>query len=157
MDEIDWLIGLVTEVRSIRSEMNVPASARAPLVLIGADARTQARVARQRDRISTLARLDTLRFGDEAPTGAVQFVVGEATGALFVADFIDLAAEKARLTKAIDGFDAERTKILKKLDNAEFIKKAPAAVVAENQEKLADATEARNKLAAALQRLGALT
>ena len=157
VDEINWLIGLVTEIRSIRSEMNVPASARAPLVLIGADATTQARVARQRDRIATLARLETIRFADEAPTGAVQFVAGEATGALFVADFIDLAAEKARLVKAIDGLEAERTKILKKLDNAEFLKKAPAAVVAENQDKLAEATEARDKMAAALTRLGTLS
>ena len=156
-EEIDWLISLITEVRSIRSEMNVPPSARAPLVLIGADARTTARVARQKDRLLTLARLDSVRFASEAPTGSVQFVIGEASGALSIAEFIDLAAEKARLSKAIAGLEADASKISKKLDNAEFVAKAPEAVVAENQEKLADAKAALAKMAAALERLLQLT
>ena len=156
-EEIDWLISLITEVRSIRSEMNVPPSARAPLVLIGADARTSARVARQKDRLLTLARLDSVRFASEAPTGSVQFVIGEASGALSIAEFIDLAAEKARLSKAIAGLEADASKISKKLDNAEFVAKAPEAVVAENQEKLADAKAALAKMAAALERLLQLT
>ena len=156
-EEIDWLISLITEVRSIRSEMNVPPSARAPLVLIGADARTSGRVARQKDRLLTLARLDSVRFASEAPTGSVQFVIGEASGALSIAEFIDLAAEKARLSKAIAGLEADASKISKKLDNAEFVAKAPEAVVAENQEKLADAKAALAKMAAALERLLQLT
>jgi len=151
--EIDWVIDLVTEVRSIRSEMNVPPSARAPLVLVGADAVTQGRVGRQRDRLTTLARLDSIRPSDTAPAGAVQFVIGEATGCLSIAEFIDLAAERARLSKAIANLEGEIGKISKKLDNADFIAKARESVVQENRDKLAEAEAARTKMAAALARL----
>jgi valyl-tRNA synthetase len=154
--EIDWVIDLVNEVRSIRAEMNVPPSARAPLVLVGADSRTQGRAARQRDRLCTLARLDSIRFADQAPAGAVQFVIGAATGCLSIAEFIDLDAERARLAKAISGLDSDIVRVRKKLDNAEFMAKAPEAVVAENREKLADAETAKAKMAAALDRLAAV-
>ncbi len=155
-DEIDWIIELVNEVRSIRAEMNVPPSARAPLVLVGADSRTQGRAARQRDRLCTLARLDSIRFADQAPAGAVQFVIGESTGCLSIAEFIDLGAERARLTKALAGLDGDIARVRKKLDNAEFMAKAPEAVVAENREKLAEAEAAKAKMAAALARLAAV-
>jgi valyl-tRNA synthetase len=154
--EIDWVIELVTQVRSIRAEMNVPPSARAPLVLVGANAVTQARVARQRDRVCSLARLDSIRLADAVPAGAVQFVLEEATGCMSIAEFIDLTAERARLNKAITGFDNEITRISKKLGNADFVAKAPESVVAENQAKLDDAVAAKAKLAAALARLDAV-
>jgi len=154
--EIDWVIELVNEVRSIRAEMNVPPSARAPLVLVGADSRTQGRVARQRDRLCTLARLDSIRFADQAPAGAVQFVIAEATGCLSIAEFIDLAAERARLSKALAGLDGDIARVRKKLDNAEFMAKAPESVVAENRDKLAEAETAKAKMAAALARLEAV-
>ena len=63
----------------------------------------------------------------------MQFVAGEATGALSIAEFIDLAAERARLAKALDGLDKDIDRVLKKLDNADFMAKAPEAVVAENR------------------------
>jgi valyl-tRNA synthetase len=152
-DEIDWLIGLVSEVRSIRAEMNVPPSARPPLTLVGAGPLTQERLKRNRDRLCTLARLDAVREADAAPHGAVLFVAGEATGALAVAEYIDLAAEKARLAKAIGSADQDILRTAKKLDNADFLARAPAEVVEENREKLAEAQAALEKLRAALARL----
>jgi valyl-tRNA synthetase len=154
--EIGWLIDLVSEVRSIRSEMNVPPSARAPLVLVGADARTRTRLQRHRDLILTLARLSDAREAEAAPAGAVPFVIGEATAALSIAEFIDLRAEKARLQKEIAALasDAERTR--KKLENPDFVARAPEEVVEENRERLAEAEAARGKLESALGRLEAV-
>jgi valyl-tRNA synthetase len=154
--EIDWLIELVSEVRSIRAEMNVPPSARPALSLVGANPVTQGRLARNRDRLCALARLDAVRLADAAPTGAVPFVVGEATGALAIAEFIDLAAEKARLAKEIAALDQDIARVSKKLDNADFIARAPEAVVEENRAKLADAQTAKAKLESALARLKGL-
>jgi valyl-tRNA synthetase len=151
--EIDWVVALVTEVRSIRAEMNVPSSARTPLVLVGADARTLARVARNRDRLCTLARLDGVREADQPPAGAAQFALGEATGALSIAAFIDLSAERARLSKAVAGLESDIAHVMKKLDNVAFMAKAPEAVVVENREKLAEAETAKAKFEAALARL----
>jgi valyl-tRNA synthetase len=154
--ETDWLIDLVTEVRSIRSEMNVPPGARVPLTLVGVDAVTRARVTRNKDRLCTLARLAHVHVADAVPVGAVQFVVGEATGALSIAEFIDLKAEKARLEKALAGLakDVERNQA--KLGNADFIARAPEAVVAEQREKLAEAQGAIAKMQSALARLAAV-
>jgi valyl-tRNA synthetase len=154
--EIDWLIALVSEVRSIRAEMNVPPSARPALSLVGADAVTQGRLGRNRDRLCALARLDAVRLAEAAPAGAVPFVIGEATGALAIAEFIDLAAEKARLAKEIAALEQDIGRISKKLDNADFIARAPEAVVEENRAKLADAQTAKAKLESALARLKGL-
>ena len=151
--EIGWLIELVSEVRSIRSEMNVPPAARAPLVLVGAGPDTKARLTRHRELIATLARLSDVKEADAAPHGSAPFSIGEATAALSIAEFIDLAAEKTRLEKEIatHASDAERTR--KKLDNPDFIARAPDEVVEENRERLAEAEAAQAKLQSALTRL----
>jgi valyl-tRNA synthetase len=124
--------------------------------LVGADPVTQGRLARNRDRLCALARLDAVRLAETPPAGAVPFVIGEATGALAIAEFIDLAAEKTRLEKAIAALDQDISRLSKKLDNADFIARAPEAVVEENREKLAEAQTAKAKLESALARLKGL-
>ena len=156
-DEIDWVIALVTEVRSIRAEMNVPPSARPPLVLtVGDETGLAARVARQKERLCALARLDSVRVAEELPQGSVQFVVDGVTAGLSIADFIDLAAERARLEKAILGFESDIQRVARKLDNAEFMAKAPESVIQENQEKRAEAEAAKAKMTSALARLASV-
>jgi valyl-tRNA synthetase len=154
--EIGWLIDLVSEIRSIRAEMNVPPGARTPLTLSGAGAATRERLARHRDLILTLARLSSADVAEAAPAGAVPFVIGEATGALAIAEFIDIAAERARLAKEIAALDADIDRTAKKLANADFVARAPEAVVEENRERLAGAEAAKAKLAAARARLDAV-
>jgi valyl-tRNA synthetase len=151
--EIGWLIDLVSEVRSIRAEMNVPPGARVPLTLTGADAATRSRMERLGGLASTLARLGSLAEAEAPPPGAVPFVIGETTAALAIAEFIDLAAERARLTKEIGVLTVDIDRTAKKLANADFVARAPEEVVEENRERLADAEAAKTKLEAALGRL----
>jgi valyl-tRNA synthetase len=154
--EIGWVIELVSEVRSIRSEMNVPPSARAPLTLIGAGEVARGRLARNRDLIVTLGRLESAKEADAPPAGAVPFVLGEATGALAIAEFIDLAAEKARLSKEIASFAGDIERTAKKLNNPDFIARAREDVVQENRDRLIESETAKAKLEAALARLSAI-
>ena len=154
--EIGWVIDLVSEVRSIRSEMNVPPSARAPLTLIGAGEVARGRLARNRDLIVTLGRLESAKEADAPPAGAVPFVLGEATGALAIAEFIDLTAEKARLNKEIASFTGDIERTAKKLDNPDFIARAREDVVQENRDRLVESQAAKAKLEAALARLSAI-
>ena len=154
--EIGWVIDLVSEVRSIRSEMNVPPSARAPLTLIGAGEVARGRLARNRDLIVTLGRLESAKEADAPPAGAVPFVLGEATGALAIAEFIDLAAEKARLNKEIASFAGDIERTAKKLNNPDFIARAREDVVQENRDRLVESETAKAKLEAALARLSAI-
>jgi valyl-tRNA synthetase len=153
--EIGWLVDLVTEVRSIRAEMNVPPGARVPMTVTGANAGTVERLTRHRDLILTLARLESVGEG-EAPAGSVPFVVGEATAALAIAAFIDLTAERARLTKEIATHASDIERVNKKLGNPDFLAKAKEEVIEENREKLAEAEAAKAKLEAALGRLAAV-
>src|SRR6185369_16444405 len=106
--------------------------------------------------VTRLLRVSELSFVDAAPEGSIPYVVEGATLALPVAEFIDLAAERARLGKEVAtlGVDIERT--ARKLDNADFIARAPEEVVEENRERLADAEAAKAKLEAALSRLTAV-
>ena len=156
MAEIDWLITLVSEVRSLRAEMNLPAAARPPLTLVGAEPLTLERLKRNRDRLCTLARLETVREAAAPPPGAVLFVAGEATAALSVAGYIDLAAETARLTKAAATAEQDAARTEKKLANPDFTARAPPDVVEETRAKLAEAQAALEKLRAVLSRLVAV-
>ncbi len=90
--EIGWLIKFISEVRSVRAEMNVPAGAKVPLVISGANDETRARVARHEETLLRLARLDQIEFG-KPPSGAVQIVLDEAVLALPLAGIIDIDAE----------------------------------------------------------------
>jgi valyl-tRNA synthetase len=154
--EIGWLIDLVSDIRSIRSEMNVPPSAKPPLTVVGASDVTRARLVRHRASLLALGRVDSIAVADVAPAGAVSFPVGEATAALSIAVYIDVAAEMARLHKALAVADSDIARVNNKLGNADFMAKAPEAVVAENREKLAEAQAAKDKLLAALARLQTL-
>ncbi|HWA21865.1 MAG TPA: valine--tRNA ligase [Caulobacterales bacterium] len=154
-EEINWLIGLVSETRSARAELNVPAGAKIPLLLVGAAKESCRRLERHQELIDRLARLDYSTTADAAPTGSVTFVHGEATVALQLEGVVDFSAEAERLVKEINRLDGEIAKIDGKLGNAEFVRKAPKEVVEEQRERRAEAQAAKAKLEAALQRLRA--
>ena len=153
--ELDWTVRFITEVRTVRSELNVPAGARIPAILRGASDQTKARLAANEGQIKSLARIAEIAIDAELPAGAVQTVLDEATLALPLADVIDLDAERARLSKEIDKLAKEITGYDKKLANKAFLAKAPEDVVAEQHERRSDASEAKAKLEAALERLSA--
>jgi valyl-tRNA synthetase len=153
MEEINWVVELVSEIRSVRSEMNVPAAARVPLILIDADARTSELLLRHRDAVMTLARLASARTGDAIPKGSAQFVIGDTVAALPLGDVIDFGKERARLQKEIKKADDEIARFDAKLANEKFVAKAPQDVVEEQKEKREDALATKVRLNEALNRL----
>ena len=152
--EINWLIEAISEIRSVRAEMNVPAGAQVPLIVVGASDATRARMGETEAVLKRLARLAEISEADAVPEGAVQTVLGEATLALPLADVIDVDAEKARLSKDIAKLEGEIMKISGKLGNKGFLDKAPEAVIEENKARLAEEEARRDKLQSALARLG---
>jgi valyl-tRNA synthetase len=154
--EIGWLVDLVTEIRQLRAEMNVPPSAKPPLAFVSPDATTAERMARHRDLILTLGRVSELASADTAPAGAVTFVTGGATAAISLAGIIDLSAERTRLTKEIAAFDRDIDHVNRKLGNPNFVARAAPEVVDEQREKLGEAEAGKAKLEAALARLDAM-
>jgi valyl-tRNA synthetase len=154
--EIGWLVDLVTEIRQLKAEMNVPQGARPGLSFIAPDAVTASRIARHRDLILTLGRVSDLSTVEAAAEGAVTFVSGGATAALSLAGIIDLTAERTRLAKEIAAFDSDIGHFNKKLGNPNFVDRAAPEVVEEQRQKLAEAEVGKAKLQAALARLDAV-
>jgi valyl-tRNA synthetase len=152
--EIGWVIRFISEVRSVRAEMNVPAGAKVPLVISGANAETEARVARHQETLLRLARLETIEFG-KPPAGAVQLVIDEATVALPLAGIIDIDAEQQRLKREIDKVGSEIRQLDAKLGNEKFVSRAPEHVVEEQRERKSEAEAVAAKLEQALKRLEA--
>ncbi|WP_306048727.1 valine--tRNA ligase [Oceaniradius stylonematis] len=152
-DEINWLVDLVSGIRSVRAEMNVPPSAKAPLAVVGANQTTCARLLRHDPAIKQLARAEDIVIESEAPKGAAQIVVREATVCLPLGGLIDIEAEKARLQKAIAKARDEIARLDKKLANEKFVANAKPEVVEAERDKLAEAKPALEKLEAALARI----
>ena len=154
--EMNWVIDLITAVRSVRQEMNVPAGAKIPLVFVGGDAQAGAKLDANRGVIERLARLSEISTSDAAPKGAVQIVHHGAVVALPLAEFIDIAAEQARLEKERAKAEKEIAAVDKKLANKNFVERAPKEVVEEQHARRAGYEEEREKLVAALERLKSL-
>jgi valyl-tRNA synthetase len=150
--EIGWLIDLVTAIRSVRSEMNVPAASQIPLVLIAGD-ETRARAGRWNDALKRLARLSDVAFASAPSAGSVQLLVRGEIAALPLAGVIDLAAERSRLEKELTKIADDVSRIDKKLDNADFMARAPEEVVEEQRERREEALDRESKVRAALERL----
>jgi valyl-tRNA synthetase len=149
--EMDWAVRLISAIRTVRAEMNVPPSAHLPLLLKGAHEQTRRRMQTHRDLILRLARLSSIDIAPEnLPKGSAQTLVDETALILPLADFIDLEKEKARLGKEIGKLVAEGSKLEAKLANPNFTERAPPEVIEEHRERLTALDEARRKLNDAL-------
>jgi valyl-tRNA synthetase len=153
--EMGWLVKLISDIRSARAELNVPAGAKLKLLVVGANDTTHKRLETHRAAIERLARIEGVEAASAAPKAALQLVVGEATYALPVGEVIDLEAEGARLQKEIKKLGDEIAKIDAKLGNAAFVSKAPEEVVEEQRERRSQAEQTRARLSTALERLKA--
>lgn len=152
-DEIRYLINIISEIRYIRSEMNVPLSAKPVLQLRGASALQARSVETNHAALTRLARLASVETVESFGKGTARGTVDGVDIGLPLADILDLDAERARLEKAITGVGTEIDKISRKLDNPGFIAKAPEDVVAENRRRLDEEVSRRGALEAALARL----
>ncbi|MBV9570650.1 MAG: valine--tRNA ligase [Alphaproteobacteria bacterium] len=153
-NEMCWVIDLVSGIRSVRAEMNVPASAKIALVLKDASAQSAARLDRHRDVVMTLARLASAHTADSIPQGSAQFVLHEATAAIPLGAVIDFAKERARLEKELAKAQSEIAKIDGKLNNADFVARAPEEIIDEQKERRAEAAALAERLNQALGMLG---
>jgi valyl-tRNA synthetase len=151
--ETQWVIDLVSGVRSVRAEMNVPPSAKIGLVIKDAAPETRERLARGRDVIQQLARLVSADVTDTLPKGSAQFVLGEATIGLPLGDVIDFGKERARLEKELKKANDEIARFDAKLSNEQFVARAPEEVLMEQREKRAEAIATAARLKEAVARL----
>ncbi|MGB3721714.1 MAG: valine--tRNA ligase [Pacificimonas sp.] len=152
--EVDWLINLVTAIRSSRSELNVPAGAKLPMFVREASDRTTGRIDRNRAMLQRLARIESISLEATPEGGAAQIIADEATFVIPLEGIIDLGVEKARLTKNAEAAEKEAAAIEKRLGNPGFRANAKPDVIVETEEKLTERKAEGERLRAALVRLG---
>ena len=152
--EIGWVVDLVTAIRSVRAEMNIPPATLTPLVLAGASAETKERAQRWNDVVKRhgAARRHFLRRSPRRKARLQLLVRGEVA-ALPLKGVIDLSAERARLDKEIAKADADIKRVDAKLGNEKFVANAPEEIVEEEKEKREAAVARKAKILEALERL----
>ncbi|MEM7680198.1 MAG: valine--tRNA ligase, partial [Pseudomonadota bacterium] len=153
--KMDWLQRFISEIRSVRADMNVPAGAKIKLLVKGACEFTQEGLKAFEDIILKMARLESIELTDSVPGGAIQTIVDQTILILPIADIIDLDAERSRLKKAIEKLEDNIFKTSKKLENKNFVANAPEDVIEEQRRRINEDQEKRDKLAAALKQLDA--
>ncbi|MBT5923879.1 MAG: valine--tRNA ligase, partial [Cellvibrionales bacterium] len=149
---------VIVAVRNIRGEMNISPAKALPVFFNHGSEQDKTRLANGQPLIQTLAKVESITWldaNDEAPAAATQ-LVGELEIMVPLAGFIDKDAEIARLDKEIAKLDKEVGRLSGKLNNSGFIDKAPEDVVAKEQQKLADAKDAQQRLENQKQQLNAL-
>jgi valyl-tRNA synthetase len=154
-DEIGWVVRLIGEIRSVRTEMNVPVATKVPLSLPGASPEVRERARRHEETISRLARLESIAFPKSAPKGAAVLVVGDTTAAFPLAGVIDMGEEMKRLLREIEKSESDLAKMDAKLDNPQFMAKAKEEAVVETRERKAELEGTIKRLKAAVKRLEA--
>lgn len=153
-DELNWLVALISEIRTVRSEMNVPPSQKSPVFLQDAVHETLDRAQRWFEAISRLARASEIgALNGPVPKNAAQAVLGEATIILPLEGLIDLEAEKKRLAGALAKAEGELKKVQAKLANADFVARAPEAILDEHRDREESFINEVKRLGAALVRL----
>jgi valyl-tRNA synthetase len=154
--EMDWVVRIVSDIRTMRAELNVPQAARLVLGHRDTSAEAMHRLERHGALITTLARLERITGDAASDRGSAQLAVPGATLLLRLAGVIDAAAETARLRKDVAKQDDEIGRIDRKLANADFIAKADPEIVAEQRERRDQATQRRARLESAIARLAAM-
>ncbi|MBC7908241.1 MAG: valine--tRNA ligase, partial [Rhodospirillaceae bacterium] len=159
-EEMDWVVRVISNVRGVRSEMNVPAAAQVELLVSGLAGSKQAWAKTHADLILRLARLSVLepqaapdRITQAFAQGAAQMVVDEATFVMPLGGVIDIDKERARLEKEIARVEGEIAKVDKKFANPDFVARAAPEVVEENRERREEWSAAKVKFQEAMQRL----
>ena len=156
--DVEWLKNVILAIRNIRGEMNVPPSKALSLLLKNGSDEDLRRLDSTRQSLSKLAKLEDIQWlsaNDEAPMSATQ-LVGAMEVLVPMSGLIDKAAEIARLEKEVQKLDKEIQRLQGKLGNAGFLDKAPADVVAKEQEKLAAQQAALAKLSEQIQTIKTL-
>jgi valyl-tRNA synthetase len=138
---------------AVRAEMNISPATQIPLTLAGVAAETKERAGRWGEFLKRLARLGDITFADAPPPGSVQLLVRGETAALPLKGVIDLAAERARLSKELTKVEADIKRVDAKLGNADFLARAPEEVVEGEREKREEALARKQKIIEALERL----
>lgn len=152
--EIEWIVQVITTIRSMRVEGSVPHKVKTQLMLKDISDEHRGYIDRNNSILSKLANVNDIFFTSEPmPKDAIQSLLDETSIGLIISDEIDLTKEKERINRDLKKALEDIEKFTKNISNEQFIKNAPERVILENKQRLADATYKKSKLEDAKSRL----
>jgi valyl-tRNA synthetase len=153
-EQIEWVIDLVREIRSVRNELSIPPSTKLEAYVDGASEAARTAISVQTMSLGRLARIDNWTLGKPPVGAAAQIIVGTSTVTVPLEGLIDIEAEKARLKKALEVSQKEAKSLEGRLNNPSFVEKAKPEAVEKARADHAHHSAEAERLAAALDRLG---
>jgi valyl-tRNA synthetase len=155
--EIEWVVSLVSEIRSLRAETSVPSKSKTNLILKDVENNHQHYLTNNNNIICKLANLDEIVvITGPLPTETIQGVIEGVSFGLSIVSEIDVEKERVRLEKELKKVSEDIENITKKLSNEKFLQKAPEKVILENRNRLSNAEDKKSKLRMAKSRLNTI-
>jgi len=154
--EIEWVKAFLLGVRRIRAERDIPPGKKLAVQTRDGSEQEQAWLEHNTTVLTSLGRLQSIHMTESEPADAVTAPAGEMTVFVPLAEIIDPALELDRLSREMSRLEQEQRRIQAKLDNENFVSKAPQAVVNKERDKLAEATSSLEKLREQQSRLEAM-
>jgi valyl-tRNA synthetase len=151
---IEWLRAVVSAIRRIRSEMNIPPGKTIPLLWKSSMEVDSRRMAALEGTLKFLTKLESIAALSVEPPASATALVADLQIFIPLAGLIDLDAEKARLAKELKRIEAEIGKCRGKLASDTFVANAPPAVVEQERQRLSDWQAQQSALLAQVQKLG---
>jgi valyl-tRNA synthetase len=153
--EMSLLMDAIRAVRNIRAEVNVPMSKKIELMLKAGDEQVLQIVNRNEVYVQRFCNTSSFTAGLDltTPDKAMTAVITGAELYLPLAGLIDIDQEIARLEKELQHLNSEVQRVEKKLANEGFVAKAPAKVIEEEKNKMADYSDKRSKVIARIEEL----
>ena len=154
-EDIEWLKVIIEGVRNIRGEMNIPPGKELSVLLRKGDENDRLRLSKNSQYLRKLAKITQIAWlaADDAVPLAATALAGELEILVPMAGLIDKDAEITRLNREIGKLEGDLTRLQGKLANAAFVDKAPAAVVAKEQDKMHAQRQALETLREQIQRI----
>ena len=148
-NEIEQVTSLITMIRSLRSQVNIAPSESIEMVVIQSQSNSLEVITNYNQIIANMAKLKPIELQsttDSQEDGMLRFVWQESLLALRVGDFIDIDQERLRLQKSLQDQELTIVKLSKKLNNQDFVQKAPEEVLSQVKNRLNQAEQTRDQL-----------
>ena len=158
MQEIEWVKTFIIGIRQIRSGMDIKPGKPLPVILQNGSDKDRALSEKHHAYLESLAKIESINWlsdNEEAPESATA-LVGEMKILIPMAGLIDKDAEAARLNKEIEKLNKDIQRVEGKLNNDNFVSKAPEAVVQKEKDKLAEMQQSLSGLSEQLEKINRL-
>ena len=157
LEEIEWIKAFILGVRKIRAERDIDPRKSLDVKIKGGSAQEQGWLNQNSHYLKDIGRIESITTIDEAPDDAVIALAGEMTLLVPLADLIDPREELARLEKEMEKLRKNRDNTAKKLENENFVDRAPTEVVEKERQRLDEIEASIKKLEEQYQRIKKLT